>query len=94
MTVKNQILSSNQLTLHASSDGKLIPIQAKITQSQVSNNNNNNNNMLFHLPPASIQVQSNIDEKQKSNNDTMDQVQQQQSLMDVVEKQLCGQATL
>ena len=93
MTVKNQILSSNQLTLHASSDGKLIPIQAKITQSQVSNNNNNNN-MLFHLPPASIHVQSNIDEKQKSNNDTMDQVQQQQSLMDVVEKQLCGQATL
>ena len=69
MTVKNQILSSNQLTSHASSDGKLIPIQAEITQSQVSNKkNNNNNNMLFHLPPASIQVQSNIDEKQKSNN--------------------------
>ena len=50
--------------------------------------------MLFHLPPASVQVQSNNDEKQKSNNDTMDQVQQQQSLIDVVEKQLCGQATL
>ena len=78
------MLSSSQLRSYAFSDGKLIPIHAEMTQSQVSNNNNNN--MLFHLPPASIQVRSNNDVKQKSNNDTMDQVQQQQSLMDIVEK--------
>ena len=46
--------------------------------------------MLFYLPPASFQVQSNNDEKQKANNDTMDQVQQQQYLMEVLEKQLCN----
>ena len=42
------------------------------------------------MPPASIQVQSNNDEKQKSNDDIMYQVQQQQSvqfLMDIVEEQ-------
>ena len=42
------------------------------------------------MPPASIQVQSNNDQKQKSNDDIMYQVQQQQSvqsLMDIVEEQ-------
>ena len=42
------------------------------------------------MPPASIQVQSNNDEKQKSNDGIMYQVQQQQSvqsLMDIVEEQ-------
>ena len=49
--------------------------------------------MLFHLPPTSIQVQSNNDEKQKSNSNTIDQVQQQQpvlSLMDIVEQKPCN----
>ena len=68
-------------------DGKLIPIDTE-RQSQLSNNN-----MLFHLPPTSIQVQSNNDEKQKSNSNTIDQVQQQQpvlSLMDIVEQKPCN----
>ena len=42
------------------------------------------------MPPASIQQQSNIDEKQKNNDDIMYQVQQQQSvhaLMDIFEQQ-------
>ena len=42
------------------------------------------------MPPASIQVQSNDDEKQKSNDDIMYLVQQQQSvqfLMDIVDEQ-------
>ena len=81
------MLSSNQLRSYAFNDGKLIPIHAKMIQSQVSYNNNN---MLFHLRPASIEDQSNNDVKQKSNNETMDQVQQQQSLMDIVEKPLCN----
>ena len=77
------------------SNEKLIPIQTEVAKSQISNNNNNNNNdnnnnnMLFDLPAASFQVQSNNDEKQKSNKNTMDQVQQQQSvqyLMDIVEQ--------
>ena len=53
--MKNQnVESSNQLMLCAFSDGKLIPTQEEIAKSQVSNNNDN---MLFHLPPASFQVQ-------------------------------------
>ena len=46
--------------------------------------------MTYSLPPASIQVQSNDDEKQKSNDDIMYLVQQQQSvqfLMDIVDEQ-------
>ena len=42
------------------------------------------------MPPASIQVQSNDDEKQKSNDGIMYLVQQQQSvqfLMDIVDEQ-------
>ena len=80
--------SSNQLTSYDFSDGQFILIQAGMAQSQISNNNNK---MPFHLPPASIQVQSHIDERQKSNSDTMDQVQHQQSvqcLTDIVEQQL------
>ena len=52
-----------------------------MAQSQISNNNNNNNNsnMLFHLSPGSIPVQSKTEKNQKSNNETTDQVQQQQS---------------
>ena len=72
-----------------SSDRKLISIQAEMAQSHISNNNK----MLFHLPLAPIQVQSNNDEKQKSNNDTMDMVQQEQSvqsLTDIVEQQPCN----
>lgn len=45
------------------------------------------------MPLAPIQVQSNNDEKQKSNNDTMDMVQQEQSvqsLTDIVEQQPCN----
>ena len=76
--------SSNNSTWYVFSDGKLILIQAEMARSRISHinnnnnkkkkkkNNNNNNNMLFNFPPASIQVQSN-NEKQKSNNDTMDQ---------------------
>ena len=82
--------SSNQLRSYLFSDGKLISIQAEMAQRQISNNDNN---MLFHLPPASFQVQSNTDEKQKNNNDTMDQLKQQQSvqsLMDTVEQQPCN----
>ena len=73
--------SSNQLRSYVFSDGKLIPIQAEMAQRQISNNDNN---MLFHLPPASIQVQSNNDEKQKNNNDTMDQLTQQQSVQSLI----------
>ena len=43
-----------------------------MAQSQTSDNDNN---ILFHFPPALIQVHSNNDEKQKSNNGTMNQVQ-------------------
>ena len=81
--------NNNQLTFSAFSDEKLIPIQAEMTQGQISNNNNI---MLFHFPLASIHVQPNNDEKQNSNNDTMNQVQQQQSiqsLMDIVKYQPC-----
>ena len=81
--------SSNQLRSYVFSYGKLILIQAEMTQSQISNNDNN---MLFHLLPASFQVQSNNDKKQKSNNETMDQIKQQQSVqssMDTVEQQPC-----
>ena len=74
ITVKIKMSSSNQLISYAFSDVKLIPIQAEMAQSQISHNNSN---MLFRLPPASIKVQSNKDEKQKSNNDTMDKVPQQ-----------------
>ena len=70
--MKNQnVESSNQLMSCAFSDGKLIPTQEEIAKSQVSNNNDN---MLFHLPPASFQVQWKNDEKQTSNNYTMDQI--------------------
>ena len=60
-----------------------------MAQSQISNNddNNKNNKMPFHLPPASIQVQSDNDKGQKSNGDTMDQVQEQQSVQSAVEQQ-------
>ena len=45
----------------------------------VQNQISNNDNVLFNLPPASVQVHSNNDEKQNSNNNqTMDQVQQLQ----------------
>ena len=76
--------SSNQLTLYVFSDGKLIPIQEEMAQSQIGDNNNIR---LFQSPPALIQVQSNNNEKQKSNNDTMDQVQEQslQSLMHILD---------
>ena len=77
-------------TLHVFTDGKCIPIQVEMAHGQVSNINNN---ILFHRSPAPIQVQSNNDEKQKSNNDTMDQVQQKhsvQSLMDIAEQQPCN----
>ena len=86
------MFSSDQLTQYVFSDEKLISIQTEVAKSQISNNNNNNNNnnnMLFDLPAASFQVQSNNDEKQKSNKNTMDQVQQQQSvqyLMNIVEQ--------
>ena len=40
-------------------------MQAEMAQ---ISNNNNSNNMLFHFPPASIQGQSNNDEKQKNDN--------------------------
>ena len=79
--------SSNQLTSYVFSDRKLIPMQAEMAQSQISDNNNS---MFFHLSPASIQVQSNNDKKQKSNNETTDQIHQQQSvqsLMDIAEQQ-------
>ena len=42
------MLSSNWLTTHEFSDGKLVSKQAEMTQSQIGNNNN----MLFHLPPV------------------------------------------
>lgn len=45
------------------------------------------------MPPASIQAQSNNYEKQMSNNNSMDQVQQKQSvqsLIDIVEHQPCN----
>ena len=45
--------SSNQLTSYVFSDRKLIPMQAEMVQSQISDNNNS---MFFHLSPASIQV--------------------------------------
>ena len=79
--------SSNQLTSYVFSDRKLIPMQAEMAQSQISDNNNT---MFFHLSPASIQVQSNNDKKQKSNNETTDQIHQQQSvqsLTDIAEQQ-------
>ena len=69
--------SSNRMIFYVFSDGKLIQIRAEIAQSQISDDNNN---MLFHFPAASVQVQSNNDEKQKSNDDTTDQVQHQQSI--------------
>ena len=91
-------MSNRNVEQYVFSDEKLIPIQTEVAKSQISNNNNNNNNnnndnnnnnMLFDLPAASFQVQSNNDEKQKSNKNTMDQVQQQQSvqyLMNIVEQ--------
>ena len=39
------------------------------------------------MPPASIQVQSNDDEKQKSNDDIMYLVQQQQSVQFLIDEQ-------
>ena len=70
--MKNQNAeSSNQLMSCAFSNGKLIPTQKEIAKIQVTKNNDN---ILFHLPPASFQVQSNNDEKQSSNNNAMDQV--------------------
>ena len=83
-------MSSSSQTLYVFGDGKFIPIQVEMAHGQVSNINNN---ILFHRSPAPIQVQSNNDEKQKSNNDTMDQVQQKhsvQSLMDIAEQQPCN----
>ena len=80
-------MSSSSKTLYVFSDGKFIAIQVEMAHGQISNINNN---ILFHRSPAPIQVQSNNDEKQKSNNDTMDQVQQKhsvQSLMDIAEQQ-------
>ena len=85
---------SNQLTSYEFSDGQFILIQGETAQSQklvIIITMELNNKMLFHLPPASIQVQSHIDERQKSNSDTMDQVQHQQSVRcstDIVEQQL------
>ena len=86
-------MNNRNVEQYVFSDEKLIPIQTEVAKSQISNNNNNNdnnnNNMLFDLPAASFQVQSNNDEKQKSNKNTMDQVQQQQSvqyLMNIVEQ--------
>ena len=55
----------------------LIQIRAEIAQSQISDDNNN---MLFHFLAAPVQVQSNNYEKQKSNDDTTDQLQQHQSV--------------
>ena len=82
-------MSSSSQTLYVFSDGKFIPIQVEMTHGQISNINNN---ILFRRSPAPIQVQSNNDEK-KSNNNTMDQVQQKhavQSLMDIAEQQPCN----
>ena len=70
--------SSNRMIFYIFSDGKLIQIRAEIAQSQISDDDNNN--MLFHFPAAPVQVQSNNYEKQKSNDDTTDQVQHQQSI--------------
>ena len=82
--------SSNRMMFYVFSDGKLIQIRAEIAQSQISDGNNN---MLFHFPPAPVQVQSNNYEKQKSNDDTTDQLQQHQSvqsLIKIVEQQPCN----
>ena len=44
---KSKMFSSNQLASYVFNDGKLIPIQSEMTQSQIRNNNT-----FFNLLPA------------------------------------------
>ena len=58
---KPKCWNCNQLISYVFSHGKLIPIQVEMAQIEISDNGC----MIFLLPPTSIQVQSDNDEKKK-----------------------------